>query len=459
MAITTNNLISKQTVGSAGAASVTFSNIPQGFTDLLIKESSRDSDTSGALTTVSFNGLTSNLSSIRLRGTGTTATSSTFASFIYTQGQANGDTANTFANSEIYIPNYTSSNYKSVSGDGVSENNATAAYMQLTTGLWSSTAAITSVTLTSAAGPYLQYSTFSLYGISSNTTTQNTSVPSATGGDVIATDGTYWYHAFKYSGTFTPLKALTADYLVVAGGGGAASSGSGSDSGTGGGGAGGFRTATSQSLATGNYTVTIGAGGAGGVGDGIIGAKGNNSSINSFAATGGGYSQASAGTGTTGGSGSGASFANGTAGTGNQGSYSPVEGYNGGRGYTDFVVGNGSGGGGGAGAVGNNGTVSTYQGADGGIGNYSAISGGANTAVGILSGGNYYFAGGGGGAAGRNNGTYMGIGGIGGGGASPGTSGTANTGGGGGGRPGWNAQAVSPGGSGGSGIVIVRYAV
>ena len=67
MAITTNNLISRQTVGSAGAATVTFSNIPQGFTDLRIVASTRaDADTVQA--SVSFNGVTANRSNKMLYG-------------------------------------------------------------------------------------------------------------------------------------------------------------------------------------------------------------------------------------------------------------------------------------------------------------------------------------------------------------------------------------------------------
>jgi hypothetical protein len=37
----------------------------------------------------------------------------------------------------------------------------------------------------------------------------------ATGGDSVTTDGTYWYHTFLSSGTFTPTEALTADYLSL----------------------------------------------------------------------------------------------------------------------------------------------------------------------------------------------------------------------------------------------------
>ena len=82
-------------------------------------------------------------------------------------GQVNGATAtaNTFANVSIYIPNYTSANYKSVSIDAVTENNATTAYAFLSAGLWSNTAAITSATITNSSGNYVQYSTAYLYGI------------------------------------------------------------------------------------------------------------------------------------------------------------------------------------------------------------------------------------------------------------------------------------------------------
>jgi hypothetical protein len=82
---------------------------------------------------------------------------------------------------------------------------------------------------------FVQYSTFYLYGVAALGTTPAI-VPYATGGDTIMTDGTYWYHTFVSSGTFTPAKAISCDYLVVAGGGGG---GKGANSG--GGGAGGLR--------------------------------------------------------------------------------------------------------------------------------------------------------------------------------------------------------------------------
>jgi len=73
-------------------------------------------------------------------------------------------TANTFASAEIYIPNYTSSNYKSLSVDFVGENNATTSYQYFTAGLFSNTSAITSLVI-DGTDNFVQYSTATLYGI------------------------------------------------------------------------------------------------------------------------------------------------------------------------------------------------------------------------------------------------------------------------------------------------------
>jgi hypothetical protein len=156
--------IASVTVGSGGASTIAFSSIPQGYTDLKLIYSTRDGDTGGSAVYVTFNGLSTNRSMIILQGTGS-ATSSGTDTVIYGRGTSGDRTANTFSNGEIYIPNYTSSNYKSVSIDSVEENNATAARTAFTAGLWSSTAAITSITLTPSVSPFAQYSTATLYGI------------------------------------------------------------------------------------------------------------------------------------------------------------------------------------------------------------------------------------------------------------------------------------------------------
>jgi hypothetical protein len=73
-------------------------------------------------------------------------------------------TASSFSSGEIYIPNYAGSTNKSYSIDSVTEQNATGALAELIAGLWSQTAAITQITLSSSN--FQQYSTAYLYGVS-----------------------------------------------------------------------------------------------------------------------------------------------------------------------------------------------------------------------------------------------------------------------------------------------------
>ncbi len=162
---TTYTLISSVTVGGGGAATMSFTSIPATYTDLVVKISGRAGDASGQFLT--FNGNSSNYSYRTILGDGSSASSgNSSGSRIFLINGSNGFTSNTFGNAEIYIPNYASANYKSVSIDSVNENNASTAYVQLIAGLWSNTAAITTVTLTPEVGSYLQYSTAYLYGIS-----------------------------------------------------------------------------------------------------------------------------------------------------------------------------------------------------------------------------------------------------------------------------------------------------
>ena len=155
--------IASVTVGAGGASSIDFTSIPSTYTDLVIKLSTRwavaDLDTS-----ISFNGSTTSFTARRLYGSGSAVASDTRAR---TAGLADssGYTASTFANSEIYIPNYAGSNNKSYSVDSVTENNGTVSYALLAAGLWSNTAAITSITLSESTNTFAQYSTATLYGI------------------------------------------------------------------------------------------------------------------------------------------------------------------------------------------------------------------------------------------------------------------------------------------------------
>jgi hypothetical protein len=75
-------------------------------------------------------------------------------------------TANTFASTQVYIPNYAGSANKSFSSENMTENNGATTFMTLHAGLWSNTAAITSIKIAPAGGSWMQYSTATLYGIS-----------------------------------------------------------------------------------------------------------------------------------------------------------------------------------------------------------------------------------------------------------------------------------------------------
>jgi hypothetical protein len=438
-------LLEKITVGAAGASSVTFSSIPQtGYTDLVVKVSARSTTTSLAIN-LTVNGSSSGYSERLLYADGTSVASATasdpFINWLDLQNSSSS-TSNTFSNCEIYIPNYAGSNFKSFSGDTVVETNATSTnQLYVNAALWSNTAAITSVTLT---GSIAQGSTFYLYGVAKLGTTPAVS-PKATGGDVIMTDGAYWYHAFLSSGTFTPTVSLSCDVLVVAGGGGG-----GSRSGGGGGAGGLYYTTTGVGTA---QTVTVGAGGTGGS-RAVNGTNGSNSVFGSLtAAVGGGFGGSAAAAiiaGNAGGSGGGGCN-NGVGGTATSG-----QGFAGGSSNSSSFD---AGGGGGAGAVGANastGSGGSGSGAGGaGVNTYSTWLNTTGTGV---SG---FIAGGGGG--GSYNSANHGAGGSGGGGAgadSAPVAGTANTGGGGGGAGNSaNTNGTPVGANGGSGLVIVRYLV
>ena len=156
---------------ASNASSVTFSDIPQGYTDLVLKFSTRDTDAGAASHFgFTFNGDTSsNYTSRFIRGDGNGSVlsfSQTHGFIVASYQSAAGSTANTFGSGEMYIPNYRSSTQKSLSLESMSETNDVTSYMNITAGLWTGTSAITSITATQTiGGPFVANSTFTLYGI------------------------------------------------------------------------------------------------------------------------------------------------------------------------------------------------------------------------------------------------------------------------------------------------------
>lgn len=159
-------------VATGSVSSITFSSIPSIYTDLCLKLSARQSNAAIANdVTIQFNATASGNSNKYLYGDSAnpgTGTNGYTPSLNYISiGVGNNATANTFGNVEVYLPNYSNSNYKSFSVDSVGEsNNSTSVFQLMVAGLWSSTSAINQITMAAASSAnFLQYSTAYLYGI------------------------------------------------------------------------------------------------------------------------------------------------------------------------------------------------------------------------------------------------------------------------------------------------------
>lgn len=177
----THKLIETTTVGSGGATTVSFSSIPQTYTDLLVVGSVRSTSTTSNtgeydVMAYRFNASTSSYSARVIEGNGSSALSSSQTTAtgsgggLYgriSDGGINNSLSGTsiFSSFNMYIPSYTGSTNKSWSFEYVEERNATASFMGMVAGLWSNTAAITEITFTLLVANYAQYSSFSLYGI------------------------------------------------------------------------------------------------------------------------------------------------------------------------------------------------------------------------------------------------------------------------------------------------------
>lgn len=165
----TYSKIASVTVGSGGSSSIDFIAIPQNYTDLLLNLSGRIDTTFGNAWYDTYLRINSTAGTSRdVYGTGAVAQSGTDSGEIRILGvPSSGATASTFSNAFIYITNYASTTQnKSISIDSVSENNATASMAQLGAGIYSSSAAVTSLKLDPyLAGNFAQYSTATLYGI------------------------------------------------------------------------------------------------------------------------------------------------------------------------------------------------------------------------------------------------------------------------------------------------------
>ena len=162
--------IATTTVGSGGTSSITFSSIPATYTHLQIRWIARNSSISGANNyNLQFNGDTaSNYAVHDLYGDGATAATqagSSRANIWATFVPGSSATASAFAAGVIDILDYANTNkYKTLRQlQGYDLNGS--GEVRLTSGLWQSTSAITSINIGLSSPTYVQYSSFALYGI------------------------------------------------------------------------------------------------------------------------------------------------------------------------------------------------------------------------------------------------------------------------------------------------------
>ena len=158
---TTYELINSATVGAGGSSTISFTSIPQTFTDLVIKASLRGS-TPTTTFAVQVNGTTVT-SVMRFYGSGTSVASDSFNEHYI---DPSNYTADTFGNTELYFSHYRGNLMMSYLVDSVGENNAALAYMNFGSNSTGSSSAITSISLIRTDGNFVQHSTANLYGIS-----------------------------------------------------------------------------------------------------------------------------------------------------------------------------------------------------------------------------------------------------------------------------------------------------
>jgi hypothetical protein len=159
--------ISTVTVGSGGAATVTFSSIPSTYSHLQLRGFLQPASSGTKYIKGTFNSDTgTNYSWHELGGNGSvtlTGAGATQAFMVVADGFTNTNSA--FGSVVADILDYADTNkYKTLRGLGGCDNNGSGV-LYLTSSSWRSTSAVNSLSLALDAGNFAQYSSFALYGI------------------------------------------------------------------------------------------------------------------------------------------------------------------------------------------------------------------------------------------------------------------------------------------------------
>lgn len=171
----TMNLIQHIPVGAGGAASITFvsvGDIPADYTDLYLVVSGKSTRTNSPRDNLylQFNGVSSGYSYRYLEGTGSsysTSPASGQAQIAVTWALSTNwsGLSNVFGSAAIYIPNYLSSENKTISSDQTGLRPSTDSHLAVQASLATVAAPITSIYITPENGDFVQYSSATLYGI------------------------------------------------------------------------------------------------------------------------------------------------------------------------------------------------------------------------------------------------------------------------------------------------------
>lgn len=136
-----------------------FTNIPQGYTDLVIRYTARGGDNAVISTGDSYvNG--AGWTGVRIIGGNTTVATSLWPTMNYSGGLT---TTNTYSSGEFYISNYTLTGRKPISANYCIENNSSSAAYEFSHAF--STNTTTAITSISFQGGFIAGSSWYLYGV------------------------------------------------------------------------------------------------------------------------------------------------------------------------------------------------------------------------------------------------------------------------------------------------------
>ena len=166
--------IATVTVGSGGASSIEFTSIPGTYQHLQVRMIQKFTTTSGIISNARarFNSDSgNNYARHNLYGTGSSAFAYAESSMAYAYVgwplDSSATTSNTFSAAIIDLLDYAStSKTKTVRiFHGNEANNSSYGNVGISSALWNSTSAVTSITITSDTGNWAQHTTAALYGI------------------------------------------------------------------------------------------------------------------------------------------------------------------------------------------------------------------------------------------------------------------------------------------------------